>query len=255
MKQILFLFGSLLLFISAKAQTNSLCIATDKTVSLVFPFTILHVDRGTKDILVQPVPEAENILLIKAGIKDFSETNLSVVTSDGGIYTFKVCYDASPSVWVYNLPTNKKATMATYANGILDNRRTAWGIRSSKWNIDAAIIGIYIKDDVQYYQLRISNHSPVDYDIEVLRFFIRDKKKSKRTAVQENDLTTLQTSGNTKQVKAFSKTTVVVAVEKFTIPDKKFMGIQIMEKNGGRHLNMKLGNKDILNAIALPDLK
>jgi hypothetical protein len=47
----------------------------------------------------------------------------------------------------------------------------------------------------------------------------------------------------------------VVALEKFTIPDKKFMGIQIMEKNGGRHLSMKMSNKDILKAILLPDLK
>ena len=65
----------------------------------------------------------------------------------------------------------------------------------------------------------------------------------------------LQISGNTKQVKAHSRTVAVVALQKFTIPDKKFMGIQIMEKNGGRHLSMKLGNKDILKAIPLPDLK
>ena len=89
----------------------------------------------------------------------------------------------------------------------------------------------------------------------MLRFFIRDKKKNKRTAVQENELKPLQISGNTKQVKAFSRTVAVVALEKFTIPDKKFMGIQIMEKNGGRHLSMKLDNKDILRAIPLPDLK
>jgi conjugative transposon TraN protein len=145
--------------------------------------------------------------------------------------------------------------MATYANGILDNKRTLKGIRDNSWDIDAAVIGAYIRDDVMYYQLRIINNSPVDYDIEVLRFYIRDKRKSKRTAIQENELKPLQISGNTRQVKAFSRTVAVVALQKFTIPDKKFMGIQIMEKNGGRHLNMKLGNKDILKAIQLPDLR
>lgn len=255
MKQILFLVISLITLISAAAQSNSLCIATDKTVSLVFPFTVLHVDKGTKDILVQSVQEAENILLIKAGVKDFSETNLSVVTSDGSVYTFKVCYDAAPAVWVYNIPVIKKATIATYANGILDNRRTVWGIRDNSWNIDAAVIGAYIKDDILYWQLRIINNSPVDYDIDLLKLFVRDKRKGKRTAVQETELNPLLITGNTTQVKAFNRVVAVIAVEKFTIPDKKYMGIQLMEKNGGRHLSMKLSNKNIIRAIPLPDLK
>jgi conjugative transposon TraN protein len=254
MKRLVCMICGCWLFVSAIAQT-SLCIATDKTTSLVFPFSILHVDRGTKDILVQAVQEAENILLVKAGLKDFPETNLSVFTSDGSVYTFQVCYQPIPTTCTYYLPTNKKATMATYANGILDNRRTLKGIRDNSWDIDAAVIGAYIKDDVLYYQLRIINNCPVDYDIEVLRFYIRDKRKSKRTAIQENELKPLQISGNTRQVKAFSRTVAVVALQKFTIPDKKFMGIQIMEKNGGRHLSMKLSNKDILKAIPLPDLR
>ena len=121
--------------------------------------------------------------------------------------------------------------------------------------MDAAIIGTYIKDDIIYYQLRIKNNSPIDYDIEVLRFYIRDKKGEKRVAVQENELKPIYVAGNITQVKSFNQNIIVVAFSKFTIPDKKFMGIQIMEKNGGRHLKMKLNNKDLLKAIPLPDLR
>jgi conjugative transposon TraN protein len=255
MKRLVCLIGGCWLFVSAMAQTSSLCISTDKTTSLVFPFSIRHVDRGTRDILVQQVKEADNILLVKASAKNFSETNLSVVTEDGSVYTFVINYEEKPAIWVFNLPENKKTTMTTYANGILDNRRTLWGIRDNSWNIDAAVIGTYIKDDIIYYQLRIKNNSPISYGIEVLRFYIRDKKKGKRTAVQENELKPLYVSGNIAQVKSFNQNIIVVALDKFTIPDKKLMGIQIMEKNGGRHLMMKLNNKDILKAIPLPDLK
>jgi conjugative transposon TraN protein len=213
------------------------------------------VDRGTKDILVQQVKEADNILLVKASAKNFSETNLSVVTEDGSVYTFVINYAEKPALWVYNLPENKKTTMTTYANGILDNRRILWGVRDNSWNIDAAVIGTYIKDDIIFFQLRIKNNSPINYGIEVLRFYIRDKKKGKRTAVQENELKPLHVAGNIAQVKSFNQNVIVVALDKFTIPDKKFMGIQIMEKNGGRHLMMKLNNKDILKAIPLPDLR
>ena len=255
MKRLVCLLCGCWLFVSAMAQTSALCISTDKTTSLVFPFSIRHVDRGTKDILVQQVKEADNILLVKASSKNFSETNLSVVTEDGSVYTFVINYEEKPAIWVYKLPENKKATMATYANGILDNQRTLRGVRDNSWNIDAAVIGTYIKDDIIYYQLRIKNNSPINYGIEVLRFYIRDKKKGKRTAVQENELKPLYVAGNISQAKSFNQNNIVVALDKFTIPDKKFMGIQIMEKNGGRHLMMKLNNKDILKGIPLPDLR
>ena len=255
MKRLVCLICGCWIFVSAMAQTSALCISTDKTTSLVFPYSIRHVDRGTKDILVQQVKEADNILLVKASAKNFSETNLSVVTEDGSVYTFVINYEEKPAIWVYNLPESKKTTMATYANGILDNRRTLWGVRDNSWNIDAAVIGTYIKDDIIYYQLRIKNNSPINYGIEVLRFYIRDKKKGKRTAVQENELKPLYVSGNIAQVKSFNQNVIVVALDKFTIPDKKFMGIQVMERNGGRHLMMKLHNKDILRAIPLPDLR
>src|SRR5688572_32814861 len=86
------------------AQPVSLSIAKDKTTSLIFPFAIRHVDRGTKDVLVQTIKEADNILLVKAASENFAETNLSVVTDDGSIYTFLVNFEVKPLVWVHHLP-------------------------------------------------------------------------------------------------------------------------------------------------------
>ncbi|MDN3654132.1 conjugative transposon protein TraN [Ferruginibacter paludis] len=254
MKRLVWLALTSLFFVSLKAQT-SLCISTEKTTSLVFPFSILHVDRGTQAILAQQVKESPTILLVKAAEKGFPETNLSVVTDDGSVYSFVVCYDNNPANWVYHLPTNKFATLATYANGILDNPRTMHGIKDEQWDIKAMVSGIYIKNEIMYYQLNITNNSPVDYDIDVLRFFIRDKKKGKRTAIQETDLKPLHISGNTSQVKANSTSSMVFALDKFTIPDAKYLAVQIMEKNGGRHLSLKVSNKKIMQAIILPDLK
>ena len=87
-----------------------------------------------------------------------------------------------------------------------------------------------------------------------MKWFIRDKVKANRTASQENELTPLHISGNTRQIKARSSSIVVVALEKFTIPDAKFLSVQVMEKNGGRHLQLKVQNRHILRAIPLPDL-
>lgn len=237
-----------------QAQTQ-LCISTEKTTSLIFPFAIRHVDRGSQSILAQQVKEVPTILLVKAASNSFSETNLSVVTEDGSIYAFDVCYEGKPGVLVHYLPINNKATTAMYANGILDNQRVTKGIEDHKWKTDAAITGIYIKSDVMFYQVSISNNSPVDYTIDLIRFYIRDKKKTKRTAVRETELKPVYIVGNTKLVKANSNAVLVFAVEKFTVPDAKYMAVQINEKNGGRHFTMRIKNRKIMKAITLPDYK
>jgi len=250
MKQILFILIALL---NAAFAQQPLSISTDKTTSLIFPFPIKYVDRGTRDILVQPVKEDERILLVKAASKQFAETNLSVVTGDGNVYEFTVNYTPLPSVLVLHLPPNKKATISAYTNAILNNPPR----RISKVEHGAVITklsGIYIKDDVIYYQLEIHNHSPLDFDIELLKFFITDKKRSKRSSVQENELVPLYVAGNRSKVKAYNFSVIVVALDKFTIPDAKFLRIQLMEKNGGRHFNLKVYNQQILKARMLPEL-
>ncbi|HPH30748.1 MAG TPA: DUF4138 domain-containing protein [Chitinophagaceae bacterium] len=250
MKQILFILISVM---NAAIAQQPLSISTDKTTSLIFPFPIKYVDRGTRDILVQPVKEDERILLVKAASKQFAETNLSVVTGDGNVYEFTVNYTPQPSVLVLHLPPNKKATISAYANAILNNppRRIS---KVEHGAVIAKLSGIYIKDEVIYYQLEIHNHSPLDFDIDLLKFFITDKKKSKRSSVQENELVPLYVAGNRSKVKAYNFSVVVVALDKFTIPDAKFLGIQLMEKNGGRHFNLKVYNRQILRARMLPEL-
>jgi len=235
------------------AQTP-LSITTDKTTSLIFPFPIKYVDRGTKDVIVQPVKEDERILLVKAASKQFTETNLSVVTGDGNVYEFTVNYVPQPPELVLHLPPNKKATISSYANAILNNPPNRI-VKVDRGGVIAKLIGIYIKDDVIYYQLEIHNHSPLDYDIDLLKFHIVDKKKSKRTAVQENELTPLYVAGNRSKVKAYNFSVIVVALDKFTIPDAKFLGIQMMERNGGRHFNLRVYNNQILKARVLADLR
>lgn len=254
MKRIFILICCFGLAFVAKGQAK-LCISTDKTTSLIFPFAIKHVDRGSQSILAQQVKDVPTILLVKAANTDFNETNLSVVTDDGSLYSFVVCYDLNPATWVHYLPVNNKATTAMYANGILDNEPVLKRISDKKWQSSAKVTGIYIKNDVLFYQLTVHNNSSVDYTIDFIRFLIRDKKKGKRTAVQEIELKPQYTIGNTTNIKANSKSVMVFALEKYTIPDAKKMLLQVNEKNGGRHFSLRIKNKELMKAITLPDFK
>jgi hypothetical protein len=104
------------------AQSSPVCITTDKTVSLVFPSPILYVDRGTGDVLVQLVEGANQILLVKAASRNFSPTNLSVITADDSVYALQVVY-GEPSVLVYRFHP-KPYSVADDCNRLAQNRRS-----------------------------------------------------------------------------------------------------------------------------------
>ena len=69
----------------------------DKTVHLIFPSTIRYVDLGSQNIIAGKAEDAENVLRVKASVKDFeTETNMSVICEDGSFYAFNVKYADEP---------------------------------------------------------------------------------------------------------------------------------------------------------------
>ena len=52
-------------------------------------------------------------------------------------------------------------------------------------------------------------------------------------------------------VEADSSAICVIALPKFTLPNSKYLSIQILEKNGGRNLNINLKNRHIMKAASI----
>src|SRR4051812_41886863 len=82
---------------SAVIEPFKLEVAYNKTTHLVFPLSIISIDRGSACIIAQKAVGVENILKVKADEKNFEETNLSVITSDGKLYSFLVFYNDKPA--------------------------------------------------------------------------------------------------------------------------------------------------------------
>lgn len=70
-----------------------------KTVHLLFPAPVTYIDIGSMDLLAGKADGAENVVRVKAAVRDFAtETNLTVITEDGGFYTFDARYAENPAV-------------------------------------------------------------------------------------------------------------------------------------------------------------
>ncbi|WP_268225182.1 MULTISPECIES: conjugative transposon protein TraN [Flavobacteriaceae] len=238
-------------------------ISTNKTTNLIFPYAIRSVDRGSRDALVQKAKGVENILQVKAATRDMVETNLTVITADGKLYSFLLRYDPDPTTLNYSFgnrevsevafsPGNiNESVLKKYSKVAAGKKKKFQGVKEKKYDIKLQLTGLYVKGDIMYYRLHIENGSNIRYNIDQLRFFIRDRNKTKRTTYQEEEITPLYTYKNTEVVEGQSEEDIVIALPKRIIPNQKHMVVQLMEDHGGRHVQMKVKNRKLMKATVL----
>ena len=78
---------------------HGLEVTYDKTVHILFPAAVRYVDLGSPNLIAGKADGAENVIRVKATVKNFrNETNMSVITEDGSFYTFNVKYADEPLI-------------------------------------------------------------------------------------------------------------------------------------------------------------
>jgi len=258
-----------LIVVSSFAQSwnhQTVGLTTNKTTTLIFPSAIVRGDIGSSDVISREVKENPNILFLKARRADFRETNINVVTTDGRLYDFTVRYDSMLARTVYNIEAtqaaNKKeilfgsggmnpAAIENYAAHALHGKRVTCGVKDNIGKVFASIDGIYVKENVLFFRIAVDNASSINYDLDFMRFSLKDNKVNKRTATQEQELKPICIAGDVTHIRAGQHAVAVYAFQKFTIPDKKSFLIEIGEKNGGRFLELRLKNSRLIKAVRL----
>lgn len=251
--------------------STHLAITFNKTTNLIFPYSVQSIDRGSKDILVQQPKGTENIVQLKANRPNFLQTNLSVITVDGKLYSFTVDYAAEPkqlNVVVRKEPPGLHDSLLSIAVKLtsakneflykvvaekIEAKKMRHGRKDIKGRMYLQLGGVYINNDILYFRLLLSNRSNISYDVDNIRFSINDNQRAKRTATQELELTSLYTYKRFVNVPGDSSAWCIIATPKFTLPASKYLSIQVKEKNGVRNFNLDLKNRHIMNAVLIPE--
>lgn len=264
----------------------SITISFHKTTHLIFPFNIIYVDLGSGNILAEKVGKVENILKVKAGSANFPQTNLTVLTSEGKYFSFLVSYVENPQQLSYifndelfskksisaeathlekHSPLNtsdanfsianfenvrfSEAQLEMDARTILQNRKSGKQISSLNGGTMLTLHSLHVKENIFYLPVDITNSSNINYDIDFIRLYIRDRKIVKRTSYQEQEIQPLYVYNTAQQtINGKSAIQKVFVLEKFTIPDDKVLVIEMFEKKGGRQMFCKIKSKYINNA-------
>lgn len=253
----------------------------NKTVHIIFPASIRYVDLGSADLLAGKADGVENVLRVKAALRDFSkESNLAVITEDGAYYTFNVRYADEPvklsiemtdfihdgetvnrpnnamEVYLKELGNESPLLVKLIMQSIYkNNKREIKHIGSKRFGIQYTLKGIYTHNGLLYFHLQLKNSSNVPFSVDYLTFKIVDKKVVKRTAIQEQVVWPLRAYNNVTLVNGKQTERTVFTLPKFTIPDDKQLVIELNEQNGGRHQSFTVDNADLVRARVINELK
>lgn len=253
-----------------------------KTVHILFPAPVTYIDIGSMAIIAGKADGAENVVRVKAAVRDFAEeTNLTVITEDGGFYTFDARYAENPSmstieiaaaespaaqpasasepvradegrVLLREVGRERPATVKRVLSDIYrQNRADVKGIHTRKYGVELEVRGIYVHNDVIYLHVQIANNTNISFEVDYRRFVVADRKAAKRTAQQQRIIEPLRVCNDPSIVRGHQRQRIVFALPKLTLEEDKILLLEIAEKDGARHQYLEISSKELLGAKAL----
>lgn len=266
---------------SAVKGSYSIGVSDHKTTHIIFPAKIRDIDAGSSDIIALIPESVNNILRVKATApRPFGETNITVLTDDGGFYSFLIRYESEPSVLNINIANNtrsdnavssalgiNKATALPLVGPVADVNKTellhtaarvyehkpfARNVGITKQRMSLLLGGLYVQGATLYVQCKIDNDSEIDYGLDFAKFYIRDKDVLKRMASQEMELPVLASYPETlTKFRGRTDYTMVYAIPLKTFTEDKVIEMELYEKDGGRHLRFQIDSDIMLKARGL----
>ena len=253
----------------------------DKTRHMNFPSAVRYVDLGSPNLVAGKADGAENVIRVKAVVRNFrDETNMSVITESGSFYTFNVKYADEPLLlniemkdFIHdgskvNRPNNaldiylkelgsESPKLVQLINKSIhkENKRHVKHIGSKAFGIQYLLRGIYTHNGLLYFHTQVRNQSNVPFEVDFVTFKIVDKKVMKRTAIQEQIVFPLRAYNYATLVAGNKDERTVFTFDKFTIPADKVLVVELNEKSGGRHQSFTVESEDIVRAKVINELK
>ena len=253
----------------------------DKTTHIIFPSAVRYVDLGSPNLVAGKADGAENVIRVKAVVRNFrDETNMSVITESGSFYTFNVKYADEPLLlniemkdFIHdgskvNRPNNaldiylkelgsESPKLVQLINKSIhkENKRHVKHIGSKAFGIQYLLRGIYTHNGLLYFHTQVRNQSNVPFEVDFVTFKIVDKKVMKRTAIQEQIVFPLRAYNYATLVAGNKDERTVFTFDKFTIPADKVLVVELNEKSGGRHQSFTVESEDIVRAKVINELK
>lgn len=230
-------------------------VSRDKTTAIFFKSAVKIISKSTPDFDLTQKEDA--LITIKARSTDFSPTRINVQdVSTAKIYHISVEYSygragrrievggAAPMTVrvIKSAEFNYNAAVSQLSVGkrkdVVDHEKTG-GVKA--WVDKLSLAGNRI-----FFRLDIRNKSNLPYEIDFVRFYIRDLKTVARMATHEQEIVPLITTLHKKtSVGHKQEIAKVFGFNRFSLSDDQALNIELYERNGNRHLYLQIKQKDL----------
>jgi hypothetical protein len=242
-----------------------------KNVALFFPEPIRQGITGADNFIFTYNREKEQYFgLLQA--KPGKESNLLVVNRDGSIFSYIVRYKKELSKLNYFIrisssignekPIVTDSVLADSFEEIVNNRTYYYQKfcsyllgrkqrialkRERKSKIILNVESIFFDKEELYFVIQIENNSSLDYDLNFLNLSIETRQKGKRKSLQRLYQEPIYTHNLPSKIAEGKIIRFVYVLPKFSLSNDRRAILELNEKNGERHLELKISHRFINN--------
>lgn len=242
-----------------------IAVAENKTTHLLFDHSIQSVDLGHADLLAQINDEMRHILAVKARKEGMTTTTLTVITSEGGFYSFLVRYDSLPDTlnWrvpkvaaIESVPVGENGWTEAEVNGVIERLKqpgpSLFSVRTGKGLVDLQWKGIYVHGEVYYLKGWIRNRTYRTLRFAPFQFMVEGKSKSRRGRRPGTEVIPLLPSSNPEiRLMPGERHWWVRPLPTLDMLPTEVLVIRIEEKGGSRILEIRVSAKRWERALPL----
>lgn len=241
-------------------------VSVSKTTHFIADDEIVDIVVGNDSIIADYAAGIKNIVKIKSLSRNIDKASFTIITKSGNIYPFDLTYNETPltlSVYIGEAEETAFFTETPVDKNKLEKiSKTVIGMKPSYNHLGDlnhkmifSLDGIYSVEDLVLFHLHLENLNNIDYEIDFIKTYIRDKHNTKYMALQEQEIYPFYILFSNERFKTMipggEKMDIILFFNRFTIPESRIMCFELFEKNGGRHLDFNISNKAILKAKRL----
>ncbi|NNU33683.1 DUF4138 domain-containing protein [Mucilaginibacter sp. S1162] len=118
--------------------------------------------------------------------------------------------------------------------------------RKKTGGVKARVNKLSLAGNRVFFRLDIRNQSNLTYEVDFIRFYIRDLKTVARMATHEQEIVPLyQTLKNHTAILKSNETAQIFAFRRFSLSEDQVLNIEVYERNGNRNIYLQIGQKDL----------
>jgi hypothetical protein len=240
---------------AASLAQDTAYISRDKTTALFFRSSVRIIGKVPPDFDI--VQKESSLITLKAKKTDFTPAGLNVQDiSTGEIYHIPVQYSYGRAgrrigigektrdvIEVVKAPENNNALVgdqlaAGKRSDVVDRKKTG--------GVKVWVNKLSLADNRMFFRLDIRNRSNLPYEVDFIRFYIRDLKTVARMATHEQEIVPVYStlSKHTTILKS-RETAEIFAFHRFSLSQDQALNVELYERNGNRHLYLQVKQKDL----------